>query len=99
MTTLDEAIEKGHKRYFKNAYWKELYDDAPECAKRYYDLIFSQLDGGNEEEVAGEFRTRMEAAYKNMEDAGWEYLIHNTTNQMAKHALKEKRAKIQSAGI
>ena len=88
---LDEAIEKGHTRYFKNSYWKSLYEDAPEDAKKYYDLIFSQLAGGNDKENEEEFRTRLDMAYKGLSDYGWEYLIHNTTNQMQKHHLEQKR--------
>lgn len=91
MTKLDEAIAKGHNRYFKNSYWKNLYEDAPDDAKKYFDLIFSQLDGGNDPENDGEFRDRMAAAYRGLSDYGWEYLIHNTTNQAEKHHLQEKR--------
>lgn len=98
MTTLDEAIEKGHTRYFKNSYWKSLYDDAPDGAKKYYDLIFSQQDGGNDKENDDEFKKRMEASYRNMTDADWDYLISNTTNQMLKHSLKEKREKFSKKG-
>lgn len=91
MATLEEAIEKGHKRYFKNSYWKGLYEDAPEDAKMYYDLILSQLDGGNDKENDEAFRSHLEDAYKSMGDYGWEYLIHNATSPMEKAHLKDKR--------
>ena len=91
MATMQEAIEKGHKRYFKNSYWKELYDEAPADAKKYYDLIFSQLDGGNDKENEVEFKSMMDDAYKNMSEAGWKYLIEHSTNQMSKYHLRKKK--------
>lgn len=91
MATLDEAIEKGHQRYFKNSYWKDLYDEAPDDAKKYYDLIFSQLDGGDEKENEEEFKSRLSAAYSGMSEEGWKYLIDNTTSQMEKFHLKQKK--------
>lgn len=94
MATIQEAIEKGHKRYFRNSYWKGLYDDAPDDAKSYYDLIFSQLDGGNDKENEAEFNSMMENTYKVMSGAGWDYIINNTVNQMARHSLRKKKEQI-----
>lgn len=91
MATMQEAIEKGHKRYFKNAYWKGLYDDAPEDAKKYYDIIFSQLDGGDDPENEEEFRSMMESTYKNMSEGGWEYLTNNAASLMEKDHLRKKK--------
>jgi hypothetical protein len=95
MATMQQAIEKGHKRYFKNSYWKGLYNDAPSDAKKYYDLIFSQLDGGNDKENEEEFKTMMEETYRNMSEEGWKYLIENTTNQMGKYHLRKKKENLQ----
>lgn len=97
MATMQEAIEKGHKRYFKNSYWKELYEDAPVDAKKYYDLIFSQLDGGSEQENDADFKAMMEDAYQSMSEEGWEYLINNSTNQMVKSNLRKKKEKYSKA--
>lgn len=94
MTSMEEAIEKGHKRYFKNSYWKGLYDDAPEDAKKYYDLIFSQLDGATEPDNLPVFKEMMEGVYQGMSEAGWNYLINNTSNQMAKFHLEQKREQL-----
>lgn len=98
MATMQEAIEKGHKRYCRNSYWKELYEDAPKDAKPYYDLIVSQLDGGNDKENDAEFKSMMETVYKGMSESGWDYIINNTTNQMAKYDLKQKKERFASQG-
>ena len=96
MTTLDEAIAKGHDRYFKNSHWKSLYNEAPSDAKKYYDLIFSQLDGGDDKENEEAFKARLSSAYREMSEEGWKYLIDNTTSQMEKNHLKQKKASVKN---
>lgn len=97
MSNLDIAIEKGHERYFRNAYWKGLYEDAPRDAQAYLDLIFSQQDGGNDPENDTEFKSRLTLAYSGMSDDGWEYLIRNATSQMEKHHLQKKKEQYRQA--
>ena len=93
MATLDEAIAKGHERYFKNSYWKGIYDNAPDDAKAYYDLSFSRLDGGTSTENDSEYRGRMEEVYKALSEAGWKYLIDHTENNMGKWGLRKAKGK------
>ena len=93
MDTMKEAIEKGRVRYLKNKYWKSIYDGAPECAKGWYDLIFSQQDGGRAPGNIEAFSSMMDRVYSSLDDAGWNYIIEHTTHNMMRNSLREKRAK------
>ncbi len=93
MDKMKEAIEKGKVRYLKNKYWKSIYDGAPECAKGWYDLIFSLLDGGNDHENEEAFSMMMDSVYDSLDDAGWDYIIDHTTHKMERHFLVEERKK------
>ena len=95
MITLQEAIEKGHTRYFKNSYWKGLYDAAPAEAKPYYDLKFSLLDGGRESHLSEEYKAKKEEAFRNMSSEGWDYIIENMQNGQGKYYLKKERERFE----
>lgn len=90
---IQDAIQKGLERYLKNPHWKGIYDGAPADAKAYYDLHFSQMDGGRDDQDA--YAKAMEEAYRGLTDEGWEYILDNTTNNMAKWGLHQAREKYQ----
>ncbi len=90
---LIDAIDKSHEVYFKNSYWKDVYEGAPEDAKRYYDLIFSQYVGRDDSEYDKEFKEEQEKTYCDMTEKGWEYLLKHTTSNMMKTHLKKQREK------
>ena len=94
---LAEAIEKGHEVYFKNAYWKDVYENAPEDAKRYYDLIFSQYVGRGDSEYNKEFMEEKDGMYGAMTENGWAYVMKHTTSNIAKSHLKKQREKFSKA--
>lgn len=92
---LTEAIEKGHEVYFKNGYWKGVYDDAPEDAKKYFDLIFSLYVGREDAEYMKEFKEAQKGMYEGLTDKGWDYLLENTSSNMEKSHLRKNREKYQ----
>ena len=90
---LSEAIEKGHEVYFKNAYWKDVYENAPEDAKKYYDLMFSQYTGKDNPEYLKEFEIEKNKVYEGISGKGWNYLIAHANSNMLKEHLLNKRVK------
>lgn len=90
---LEEAIKKGHDVYFNNSYWKDVYEGAPDDAKRYYDLIFSQYVGRDDSEYRKEFMEEKDRMYGDLSENGLEYIMKHTTSNMVKSHLKNQREK------
>ena len=82
----ETAIEK----FLKNAYWKELYENAPGNAQKYYEYLFMKSDGALED---SEREGIIIPIFKSMTSTEWDYVIENTLNKMGKWGLKKAREK------
>lgn len=88
----EENKKKALDAFLRNPYWKGIYEGAPEKVKRLYELSFARAENLID---AAEDKSGTESLYGEFEDADWQYLIDNTTNNMAKWGLHQAREKYQ----
>ena len=87
-----EITEKALEAFMKNAYWKGVYEKAPENVKRLYELSFARA----ENLISGEEdKKSTKLLYRQFEDSDWDYVISNSQNRMAKWGYKQARDQVR----
>ena len=88
-----KKYQKALDEFMTNAYWRALYEGAPEGAKRYYERIFARSCPLREltDQEKEQSQAESEALYRSLTDGDWDYIIGNTHWGMAKWGLNKKR--------
>ena len=95
----DESLEAAVKRFRQNSYWRGVYDNAPEKAKRLYALQFwPSVNVDLYDRCKEEFRPLVQAAQAALGVVDLEYLIaHTSSNGMASRARAHYRELLAAA--
>ena len=86
--------------YFKKRDYRQVYLDAPEGAKKYYEVVFykSSPNYHDTKEESDKCKEDMIAIYKSLTNEDWDYIIKHTHWGMAKWGLNKAREKYGRKG-
>lgn len=84
----NEIKEKALSAFLKNPYWEGVYKNAPEKAKRFYEIVFANSKDliSQDEHVKS-----VHELYGQFDDDDWDYIIEHTQNNMGKWGYRKAR--------
>lgn len=89
----NEKIQKALDRFLKNPYWSDIYNNASDLCKRFYEQHFAfSLNVVDGEEHIRE----VEEIYRAFTPSDWDYIINHTKDQMSRWGYEQARAKYET---
>lgn len=94
----EEEKRRGIAAFLENPYWKAVYDNAPEDAKRWYEWCFAWSEA-DDEHVSDYFSAKGDEEVMNLSDAAISYISRNVDNKYGKRMICDMLRKRGGDGV